>query len=543
MRRRDPTTAKAISTTAPIVTPTARKSFRRAIASRTAATLLGIVAFQASPASADWRTDAIEIQTLAPEQIADRADEFIADAETSWRVLVVAAVRCEHVNDPVAARLFEAASKRTSSDDEPRSDQQTWDLRCRAAASFARVGPEPVHRRLDEWVDRANNAPRANQEQLAELAIENLRRLENRDPQPDPLRLCKAADLALRLSDRAGQRDRVATALYRRLWWSENDAPDKTLKHYRRWRDDFRQTGAAADRLHRRLVNQQTDRMIRHCDEPSIDLWLSFDISPSVLLAVLGHVDDAAAVAIMDRVALPNDSDTSLPPMGRKLRPAAVRWAIEHQRFDWVASIAEAWSSSGEVDTISTEVAGDFATAIMRSGRTAESLDWWSRYLESDGVRPAMGLMAAEAQIDAGRDRERAIQWLQIASDAIPVGDSPDRWKLELIRAQWEVRDADFISARSTIGRVEASATAAGAVRIAARAAWMSGELHRMHGDHRSAVRDFRRAEAIDSDGPVAAAALLGAADAFKQLGMTSAAATCYEQWTSRFADDAATMR
>ncbi|MEM6364637.1 MAG: tetratricopeptide repeat protein, partial [Planctomycetota bacterium] len=227
---------------------------------------------------------------------------------------------------------------------------------------------------------------------------------------------------------------------------------------------------------------------------------------------------------------------------------AVCRWAGRAGRWDILSDAAIEVTpqsvlgiyQSGDDDSISKRsssrlnVTRLLAESLLQTGRTKQSLAWWTEIVDEAGADDfATKMRLAETAVASGTVTDATSR---IAAARAVADDSLGQTSLiDLLSADVQIRQLHFDRGRSILQRVVRSGNAPRHIR--GRAQWMIGETFFMQEEFDQAIDAYRLVEGIGSDDQWTAAALVQAGKSFEQLGRTREATMCYASLVNRFGD------
>jgi len=208
------------------------------------------------------------------------------------------------------------------------------------------------------------------------------------------------------------------------------------------------------------------------------------------------------------------------------------RWAAGLGQWDLLAGADDLLGTDQQLATLSPTSVRLFAEAKMQSNQLVEAKRLFSYLIDKRSagefdtlLRFAELSLTLDPKAQAATAIERAGQ----------VANAPEDDQLvQLLRAQWLIRDAQLEPARELLSQFLLQPEVDR--QLKARAQWLIGETHFLQRDYAAAVDAYRVVESLDDSGHWTAAALLQAGRGFEQLGRTREATICYTGLLTRFA-------
>ena len=241
-----------------------------------------------------------------------------------------------------------------------------------------------------------------------------------------------------------------------------------------------------------------------------------------------------------------NDVGGSLvaPLIAARLKDHDVKAANKLVAVQWLAKESE-WASIAtgagiSPDQLSGEGAAHatlmrlIAESFTRTSDQASAHEWWTHVVDvlgDDSFVSALRLAESSVEMDSTDQARQRIKNANAAAHEKPA----QIVLVQFLRARVAIRDARLAEARQSLESIIRNVAITTDLR--ARAQFMLGETHYMQEDFAAAIGAYRLVEGISPESDWAAASLVQAGKSFERLGRTQAAAVCYGNLLSRFAD------
>ncbi|XZE52800.1 tetratricopeptide repeat protein [Planctomycetaceae bacterium SH139] len=208
------------------------------------------------------------------------------------------------------------------------------------------------------------------------------------------------------------------------------------------------------------------------------------------------------------------------------------RWAAGLGKWDLLAGADNLLSSDQQLANLSPTSIRLFAEAKMQSNQLVEAQRLFT-YLIDKRSAGEFDTLLRFAELSLTLDpKAQAATAIERAGQVVSARE--DEQLVQLLRAQWLIRDAQLEPARELLTQFLQQPEVDR--QLKARAQWLIGETHFLQRDYAAAVDAYRVVESLDDSGHWTAAALLQAGRGFEQLGRTREATICYTGLLTRFA-------
>lgn len=267
------------------------------------------------------------------------------------------------------------------------------------------------------------------------------------------------------------------------------------------------------------------------------DLWLlsltaflsvpAAQVKTGAILASLGQVAsgnpaEELVSAVVSR-STKKDSDEVYLLLPTALEEAA-RWAVMHQRWDLLSPLSENDLWHSQAIRSSPTTLRLVSEGCIQQGKMQAAMQILDCLIDEHRNQDFDTLLR-RAEVALAIESKPAAH-ARIESVAAIAASEDEQILISLLRIEWLIRDIRFEDARISIDQLLRNPAAE--TEIKARAQWLLGETFFLQRQFASAVEAYRAVEAMNQEGPWAAAATLQAGRCFELLGRPREAAQCY---------------